>query len=273
MLEPWALGYKAWKKRLYYEWIERPLVLRGARALQALNRSEAANIEALKLGPPAVVLPNGIDPSEAVLCEPTKAKVFFDRFPEVRDKTLILFLHRIDPKKGLDVLAKAYRLVRGKFPRTHVIVAGPDTTGFTATARGFFEAADCADAVTFTGLLEGDVKHGALAAASVFVTPSYSEGFSMSVLEAMAAGLPCVLTEGCNFPEAGAVGAARIVPTGDADRFAEALLDLLDDPATARAMGEQARALVLSRYTWAAVAADYEAVVAKFTPQNVRAAR
>ena len=185
MLEPWALGYKAWKKRLYYEWIERPLVLRGARALQALNRSEAANIEALRLGPPAVVLPNGIDPAEAEACESAKAGNFLDRFPETRGKTLILFLHRVDPKKGLDVLAKAYRQVRAKFPLAHLVVAGPDPTGHTAAARGFFEAAGCADTVVFTGLLEGDVKHAALAAASVFVTPSYSEGFSMSVLEAM----------------------------------------------------------------------------------------
>ena len=262
MLEPWALSYKARKKRWYYEWIERPVVLRGARALHALNRSEAANLEALKLGPPAIVLPNGIDPFEAATRDPAKeTEIFFDRFPELRGKTLILFLHRVDPKKGLDVLANAWRQVRGRFPQTHLVVAGPETNGYTATVQGFFEAAGCADAVTFTGLLEGNVKHGALAAASVFVAPSYSEGFSMSVLEAMAAGLPCVLTEGCNFPEAGAAGAARIVPTGDAGRFAAELCDLLDRPEVAQTMGARARALVLGGYTWPAVAEQYERMV------------
>ena len=263
MLEPWALGYKAWKKRAYYERVERPLVLRGARALHALNRSEAANIEALKLGPPVVVLPNGIDPSEAGAVGPAKAEVFLERFPALRGKKLILFLHRIDPKKGLDILASAYRQVRERFPQTHLVVAGPDTTGYTPAARGFFEAAGCADAVTFTGMLEGDAKHGALASASVFVTPSYSEGFSMSVLEAMAAGLPCVLTEGCNFPEAGEAGAARILPTGDADRFARELLDLLDHPETARTVGARASELVLSRYTWPRVAEEYERMLGR----------
>ena len=261
MLEPWALGYKARKKRLYYEWIERPLVLRGARALQALNRSEAANIKALQLGPPVIVLPNGTDPAEAGAGGLAKAEVFLDRFPEARGKTLILFLHRVDPKKGLDILAKAYGQVRGRFPQTHLVVAGPDTVGHTAVAQGFFELNGCADAVTFTGLLEGDAKHGALAAASVFVAPSYSEGFSMSVLEAMAAGLPCVLTEGCNFPEAGEAGAARIVPTGDAGRFAAELGDLLDRPEVARTLGAHARELVLGRYTWPRIAEEYERMV------------
>lgn len=262
MLEPWALQYKGWKKMCYYRWIERPFVLRGAAALQALNRSEAANVVALKFGPPVVVLGNGIDPSEAAADGAAGAEVFLDRFPTARGRTLILFLHRVDPKKGLDILAKAYGQIREKFPRSHVIVAGPDGVAFTGTARGFFEAAGCADAVTFTGPLDGAVKHGALAAASVFVAPSYSEGFSMSVLEAMAAGLPCVLTEGCNFPEAGEADAARIVPTGDAGAFAGALGGMLGDPAAARAMGRRARALVLGRYTWAAVAASYEEIVA-----------
>ena len=264
MLEPWALGYKIWKKRLYYEWIERPLVLRGARAMQALNRSEAANIKALKLGPPVIVLPNGIDPTEARACGPAEAQVFLRRFPAVRGKTLVLFLHRVDPKKGLDVLAKAYTQVRERFPQTHLLVAGPDSVGHTPAARRYFEAAGCADAVTFTGMLEGDAKFGALAAASVFVAPSYSEGFSMSVLEAMAAGLPCVLTEGCNFPEAGAAGAARIVPTGDADRFAAELLDLLTSPSVATETGARARELVLSRYTWPKIAEEYERIIQQF---------
>ena len=264
MLEPWALGYKAWKKRLYYQWIERPLVLRGARALHALNRSEAANIEALELGPPVVVLPNGVDPSEAVVRDPAQAEVFLKRFPIARGKTVILFLHRIDQKKGLNILAEAYHRVRVRFPQTHLIVAGPETRGFTVTARGFFEAAGCADAVTFTGMLEGEDKKGAFAAASVFVAPSYSEGFSMSVLEAMAAGLPCVLSEGCNFPEAGAAGAARIVPTGNADAFAAALNDFLSDPATMQPMGLLARKMVLSSYTWPKIAARFDAILSHF---------
>ena len=109
-------------------------------------------------------------------------------------------------------------------------------------------------------MLEGVLKRGAMAAATLFVAPSYSEGFSMSVLEAMAAGLPCVLTEGCNFPEASAADAARIVPTGDADRFAAALCDLLAYPDQAQAVGARARELILGGYTWPKVAEQFEKI-------------
>lgn len=264
MLEPWALGYKAGKKRLYLRLIERPLVLRGARLIQALNGSEAANIEALHLGPRVVVLANGISAAETLPPDPADAAAFLDRFPALREKTLFLFLHRIDPKKGLDLLAPAYAAVRARFPHTHLVVAGPSTPGYEETARGYFRTAGVEDAVTFTGMLDGSLKRGALAAASVFVAPTYSEGFSMAVLEAMAAGLPCVITEGCNFPEAGAAGAARIVPI-ESCAIAEALAATLADPEAGRAMGEKARRLVLEHYTWDQIATRFTGLSPSFS--------
>jgi glycosyltransferase involved in cell wall biosynthesis len=260
MLEPWALGYKAPKKMAYLRIVERPLVLRGASFLQALNGTEAANIAALRLGPRVVVVPNGIGPGETFPPDPAEAAAFLDRFPALRGKTLILFLHRVDPKKGLDLLAPAYAAVRARFPQTHLVVAGPPAAGYEETARGFFRAAGVEQATTFTGMLHGTLKRGALAAARVFVAPTYSEGFSMAVLEAMAAGMPCVLTTGSNFPEAGTARAARVVPI-EAEAIATALADTLADPAASRDMGARARALVLASYTWDRVAAQLEQLV------------
>ena len=263
MLEPWALGYKSGKKHLYLRLLERPLVLHGARLIQALNGSEAANIEALALGPRVVVLANGITATETLPPDPTDAAAFLNRFPTLRDKTIILFLHRIDPKKGLDLLAPAYAALRARFPWTHLVVAGPSTPGYEDTARNYFRTAGVEDAVTFTGMLDGALKRGALAAATVFVAPTYSEGFSMAVLEAMAAGLPCVITEGCNFPEAAATGSARIVPI-ESGAIADALAATLADPAAGRAMGERARKLVLERYTWDQIAARFSELSSLF---------
>ena len=70
-------------------------------------------------------------------------------------------------------------------------------------------------------MLTGSFKYAALAAAKIYVAPSYSEGFSMSVLEGMASGLPCVITTGCNFPEAAKANAAYVVDI-DADAIANA---------------------------------------------------
>jgi glycosyltransferase involved in cell wall biosynthesis len=246
MLEPWALSYKAWKKRIYYALFEKP-ALQQASAIQVLAATEANNLNSLGLKRPLVVVPNGIHDQEfETLPDPD---IFYQQFPATRNKTLILFLGRIDPKKGLDLLAPAFAKVHQQFPETHLVVAGPDSIGFLPKAQGYFAQEKCLEAVTFTGMLSGSLKHAALAAASLYVAPSYSEGFSMSVLEGMASGLPCVITTACNFPEAAAVKAAHVVNI-DANEIANALIYCLSNPQEAKAMGDRAREFIFQNYTW-----------------------
>jgi glycosyltransferase involved in cell wall biosynthesis len=135
----------------------------------------------------------------------------------------------------------------------NLIVAGPDSIGFLPTAKSYFQKAGCLKAVTFTGMLTGELKLAALAAANIYVSPSYSEGFSMSVLEGMATGLPCVITTGCNFPEAGMANAAKIVDI-NADNIADGLIQLLQDTDEAKKMGDRARQFILDNYTWDQIA-------------------
>ena len=87
----------------------------------------------------------------------------------------------------------------------------------------------------------------------------------MSILEAMAAGLPSIITTGCNFPEAGAAGAAKIVSL-DANAIAAALGELASDPAACQAMGARARKLVLANYTWDQIATRFRSLVESFCP-------
>lgn len=250
MLEPWALAYKSWKKKLYFAGIEKP-ALQKASCIQMLASTEAEGIQNLHLKPPLVIVPNGIHSTDfKSLPSP---EIFYQQFPETRHKTLIIFLGRIDPKKGLDLLAPAFAQAYQKFPDAHLIVAGPDNTGFLPTAESYFIEAGFRDAVTFTGMLTGTIKYAALAAANIYVAPSYSEGFSMSVLEGMAAGLPCIITTGCNFPEAGMANAANIVNI-DASEIANALIHLLQDDNAAKKMGNCARQFILENYTWDRVA-------------------
>ncbi len=98
-------------------------------------------------------------------------------------------------------------------------------------------AAGITDAVTSTGMLQGKLKQSALEEASIYVAPSYSEGFSMSILEGMAAGLPCIITSSCNFPEAAEAQAAKIVSPKTEDLFV-ALNELLEHPEDAARMGD-----------------------------------
>lgn len=250
MLEPWALAYKAWKKRFYYIFFEKA-ALQNASFLHMLSSSEAQRIEPLGLKVPTIILPNGIHQQDFEVLP--SVEIFFREFPHTRNKTNILFLGRIDPKKGLDLLAPAFAVIHHQFPNTHLIVAGQDNIGFLPTAKEYFDKTHCLDAVTFTGMLTGEVKHSALAVADLYVSPSYSEGFSMSVLEGMAAGIPCVITTECNFPEAATCHAAYVVPPV-LEEIADALLDCLRNPEKAERMGQQARKLVFGQYTWEQVA-------------------
>jgi len=180
-------------------------------------------------------------------------QLFYAAFPETRGRSLILFLGRIDPKKGLDLLARAFANVHVHYPNAHLVIAGPDNIGFSPTVEQWFVAANCRDRVTFTGMLTGELKQAALEASQVYVAPSYSEGLSLSVLEGMAVGLPCVITTGCNFPEAIVAQAAHVVDI-EAEAIAAALIACLDNPPAARAMGDRARQFVLTHYTWDRIA-------------------
>lgn len=264
MLEPWALSYKSWKKRIYYKLIEQSS-LHNASAIQMLNLAEAKNAEPLQLKAPIVLIPNGIHEQE--FKELPSPEPFYQKFPHTFDKTLILFLARIDPKKGLDLLAPAFGKVYSQFPNSHLIVAGPDTIGFQSTVEDYFEKAGCLNAVTFTGMLTGSMKHAALSATSAYVAPSYSEGFSMSVLEGMASALPCVITTGCNFPEAAIAKVAHVVEISS-DAIANALIDCLSNPEQAKAMGDRAREFIFEKYTWDKIASQLQQVYSNILQQK-----
>lgn len=254
MLEPWALAYKSWKKNLYYTLWEKPS-LQKAKAIQMLASTEAERVKQLELKTPLVIIPNGLHREEIeVLPEPD---IFYQQFPHLKEKQLILFLGRIDPKKGLDLLAPAFARVHCQFPNTHLVIAGPDNINYMRTAKTYFAEEGCLKYVTFTGILTGELKYSALASADVYVAPSYSEGFSMSVLEGMGSGLPCVITTGCNFPEAGEKQAALVVDI-DAQAITDGLLWCLNNPQQAEEMGNRARQFIINNYTWDKIAVKME---------------
>ena len=134
-----------------------------------------------------------------------------------------------------------------------MVIAGPDC-GFETPARRLIQELRLAQSVLLTGNLQGEAKQEALGAAEVFVLPSFSEGFSMAVLEAMACGLPVLLTPGCNFPEAAASGAAvEVEPNvGSVESGLRRVLSLSDTER--QNMGRTARTLIAARYTWDRVA-------------------
>ncbi len=249
MLEPWALAYRAWKKRFFYDFAVKP-ALKKAQAIHVTSSPEATNIKSLEISKNLVLIPNGINGEE--FNSLPNPEIFYQQFPSLRGKKLIVFLARIDPKKGLDLLASAFTRVHELFPNSHLVIIGSTTTSDTQyldSVKQYFIQKNCLNNITFTGMLTGQIKLSALAAATIYVSPSYSEGFSMSVLEGMASGLPCVITTGCNFPEAENAQAVRVVNI-NSDDIANALIWCLEHPEEAKMLGDRARNFVLDNYTW-----------------------
>ncbi len=244
MAEPWALRHKRWKKRLYLALVE-SRNLREAACLHALSRPEIDHLRALAPWTPVAFVPNGVDlaPFES----PPPRSSLESQYPALAGKTIILFFGRLHAKKGLNLLVEAFARLASDHPTAHLLLAGNDDGAwgpFQERARGL----GVAEKTTYLGHTAGDQARRALSAADVFVLPSYSEGFSMAVLEAMAARLPCLITTACHFPEA--ENAAVIVePELDAvERGLRALLERT--PQERLRLGRKGRALVEAGYTW-----------------------
>jgi glycosyltransferase involved in cell wall biosynthesis len=174
------------------------------------------------------------------------------------DGPVVLFLGRLHARKGLHLLIPAFAAAGQAAPDARLLIVGPDE-GMRAALEALVREHDLAGRVIFTGLLTGDDKLAALAAADLFALPAVGEGFSMAVLEAMACRLPVILTPGCHFPEAAEAGAGlQVARTVDA--LAAALRDLLTDDARRASMGRLAHDLVAARYTWPQVVAQLDAV-------------
>lgn len=105
---------------------------------------------------------------------------------------------RLNIKKGLDLLLPAFRDYTQKKPDTQLVIAGPDD-GYEAEARAFVNQHNLSGQVSFVGMLTGEMKKAALSDATVFVLPTYSEGFSIAVLEAMASRLPVIVSDRTGF--------------------------------------------------------------------------
>lgn len=245
MLEPWAVRNAGLKKRIAGMLFERGN-LRNAACIHC-SKSELDGVRAYGLKNPVAVVPNGVK-------LPNRSQ------PPPGDLRTLLFLGRIDAKKGIEELLRAWALL------------GPSADGWLLQVTGWGEPAyvvamqDLANElgldrrVAFTGPLFGDEKAEAFRSAAGFVLPSFSEGLPMAVLEAWSYALPVLMTRECNLPEGFAAGAALRVVSEPA-RLADTLGAFLGLPAgERRAMGDAGRRLVEERFTWDRITAEMHQV-------------
>lgn len=225
-------------------------VLEQAAAIHVTSAREAADIAEFGLALPRVVeVPNGVALAPVSDVE--------------REPGHIVFIGRLSWKKGLDRLLRALPLL----PECRLTVAGNDEEGLSGDLQSLAGSLGIGDRVRFLGAVAPQRRDALLAQATVFVLASHSENFANTVLEAMAASCPVVVT-----PE---VGLARqvhdhgcgLVSDAAPERLASAIASVVDDPGTARRMGERGRDVVAREFQWPRVASAmcdaYHALVAE----------
>ena len=224
VLGPEHLKFRGIKKKIYIYAVERP-IMRRATTLIALTEAEFGVYRDLGVQTPCRIIPNGVDivdrlrPSEYPDCSPCNISP---------DRTVILFMARLHPLKGADRLIRAFLMLHRGFPRATLVMAGPDERGIMESLRSEIRNAGAEDRILFPGMVTGRLKEELLARADLFCLPSEAEGFSISILEALANATPVLISPGCHFSEVEEAGAGRVVRP-EPDKIRDAMADLLNN--------------------------------------------
>jgi glycosyltransferase involved in cell wall biosynthesis len=171
-----------------YEWLFEWRNLEHSAAVHFTSVEEMELARPLGLRIRSVVVPLGVDLTGCGVTRPSGR--FRSIWPQTLGKRLILFLGRLNVKKGLELLVHAFAQIARERDDLHLVIAGPDNEGYGMHVRKWLSREHVLTKATFTGILVGDDKLDLLRDAELFVLPSYAENFGLAVVEAMAAGLP-----------------------------------------------------------------------------------
>jgi glycosyltransferase involved in cell wall biosynthesis len=197
MLDPWfkrAYPLKHLKKWLFWPWTEYR-VLKDATAVVFTCEEERLRARQSfwlyrcneAIGSQTVASPTGNARAQRI--------GFLRQFPQLQGKRILLFLGRIHRKKGCDLLLSAFSSVAGEHPNLNLVMAGPCHDGWDQDLQSQAERLGIAQRITWTGMLAGDLKWGAFRSAEAFLLPSHQENFGIAVAEALACGVPVLVSD------------------------------------------------------------------------------
>jgi glycosyltransferase involved in cell wall biosynthesis len=253
-LDPFLRRRHPLRKAVYTALLERRN-LAGAAAIHFTSDEERELAAPVTARYASVVVPLGVRVPDESPDPGTMARLF----PETTGRRVVLFLGRLNFKKGLDLLIPAFAALRRAVPDAHLLLAGPDD-GYGGRVRAWVDEHRLREHVTLAGFLGGPSKWAVLAAAQAFVLPSYTENFGLSVVEALAAGTPVIVSDRVNVcREIEQAGAGIVVPPS-VPALAAALVEMFRDRGAARRLGEAGRRLARRRFTWERAACDMEMV-------------
>lgn len=238
-LDEWGLRRKRIAKAIYLAGVEFPL-LREAAALHCTSQAEARSRAVRRLKRPVYVVPIGVGLRPSL-------------HPGSPAGETILFLSRLDPKKRLELLFQALVLNVPRHPDLRCVVAGSGEPSYEGRLRRLAARLQLEDRITFAGFVTGHSKQALIDSADIFVLPSRDESFGVAVAEAMAAGMPVIVTRGVALSEEIERNQAGLVTQDSPTALAEAIHSLLADGEGARRLGRNARRLMIEHFAWHAV--------------------
>lgn len=259
-LSKWAMR-RSWWKKLPLWWLWQKRVLDKAEMLVATCDKEYKEIRTLGYKQPIVVLPIGLD-------VPTLATCHLPLATEHSRLRRIVFFGRVHKVKAVDHLVKAWGALQADLPEWELVIAGPD-----CGARGELEAI-IAEAniprVRFTGEINGQAKYDFLREADIYVLPSHTENFGVTVAEALACGTPSIASQGTPWEGLETVRCGKWVPIG-VEPLVTALRELtsLTDEERA-AMGQRGIEWIRRDFSWEGIGAKMKAAYAWLLGQGER---
>jgi len=242
-LSEWAMSSGSNIKSVFWPLFQKT-VLESTTCFHATAHSEYEDIRRLGFKQPVAIIPNGIDiPSQ-------KVDALLQTPKEYRT---LLFLGRIHPKKGVDILLKAWAAVSSQFPGWRLQVVGPDNNGHLAEMQSLSSRLGLKQ-IEFLGPLLGESKMLAYQQADLFVLPTHSENFGMTVAEALASGTPAIVSKGAPWEGINAQSAGWWIDKG-VDPLVACLQEALSSSSERlSAMGQNGRDWMISDYSWDEIA-------------------
>ncbi|HYP41820.1 MAG TPA: glycosyltransferase [Chloroflexia bacterium] len=250
MLMKWEMSHKAWKKRLYFYAVEYGRLKKSA-GIHCTTQAEKDGLSRFGLEGRGFVVANGLDTAEFEQL-PARGRLR-ERLGISQNAQVLLFMGRLHPKKGIEDTLAAFKRLASQYPKLHLVLSGPDEGGYVAMVGQWVAQANLAGRVHLTGKLQDTERLAAFRDADAFVLLSHSENFGMGVAEAMACGLPVVVSEEVGISPWVARWNAGLTTRRDTEAAAQVLANLLDHPEEAHAMGERGKRLVASEFSADAV--------------------
>lgn len=227
-------------------------IIRNSSGYIAITANEIPQFEARGVTADSVtVIPNGINPEEFIAED---IALFRNKYG-LGDSPYILFVGRLSPIKGPDLLLKAFQQVQAEIDALHLVFVGPDQ-GMRDSLEEYARSNGLSGRTHFIGYLGGADKAQAYYGAELLVIPSRHEAMSIVALEAGITGTPVLLTNQCGFDELADIDGGMVVPA-TVEGLSQGLKQILSNSSRLREMGANLRRHVVANYTWDSVVSQF----------------